>query len=228
LKTENEQLKKLTTDQDFKKALEEATQKLEVYDHDGYQQILQNFIVQNEKKINHAEKESANAAYLQAKNNYINFSANRALEQVNKALNYDKENIDYLFLKAHVLDLLSRFNESIDVLERVLAVAREDTLRSSCYNKIGLAYDQKGDFDKALRCFDTALSIQEKVANIEDPNTADFYNNVGSAYMGKRNFDKALEYYGKALAIHKRIYGIKNGDKYIGGIIKNIEDCKTR
>src|SRR5687768_6208474 len=64
LKIENEQLKKLTTDHDFKRALTEATKRLEVYDNDGYQQILENFIEQNEKKINQTRKESANAAYL--------------------------------------------------------------------------------------------------------------------------------------------------------------------
>ena len=210
LKIENEQLKKLTTDQDFKKALEEATKRLDVYDNDGYQEILQHFIVQNEKKLNRAEKESADAAYLQAKNNYINFSPQIALEQVNKALNYNQKNINYLFLKAHVLDLLTRFNESINIFEKVLAIAKDDTLKASCYNKIGLAYEEKGNYDKAITYYDSALSLREQIVGSEDPDIAEFYNNMGSVYMNKRNFDKALEYYSKALAIHKKISGAES------------------
>jgi hypothetical protein len=46
LKTENEQLRKQTTDVDFATVLQEAGKKLAMYDNAGYEQILENFKTQ--------------------------------------------------------------------------------------------------------------------------------------------------------------------------------------
>ncbi len=207
LKKELEEFRKQTTDPDFTKALEEANKKLEVYDNEGYQKVLADFKTRKKTKISEELKEVAQASYLQAKNSYNNFNYTVALSQISEALEYDKEIIDYLFLKAQIYFEIASYDESLDLYHKIVTYNINDTIKSRSYNNIGMVYNDKGDYDQALEYYRKALAIDEKVFGKEHPSTASLYSNIGSVYYDKGNYDQALKYYGKALAIEEKVFG---------------------
>jgi superkiller protein 3 len=61
------------------------------------------------------------------------------------------------------------------------------------YMNQGLAYDGKGNFDEAIKCYEKAIEIKK--------NNHKAFNNMGLSYFKKGNHDKAIECYEKALKI---------------------------
>ena len=61
----------------------------------------------------------------------------------------------------------------------------------------GLSAMDKGDFDKAIKDFTTAIELK--------PDFFGAYNNRGVAYREKRDFDKAIQNYDKAIEIKPRL-----------------------
>ncbi|NVO11066.1 MAG: tetratricopeptide repeat protein [Bacteroidales bacterium] len=212
LKKELEELRKQTTDADFTKALEEANKKLEEYDNDGYQKVLEYYKTKKKNKVNQELKEIAQASYLQAQNNYDNFSYSAALSQINEALEYDKENIDYLFLKADINFDIPNYDESLALFIKIITYNINDTLKSSAYNNIGVVYCHKGDYNQALEYHRKALAIDEKVFGKDHSSTATSYSNIGTVYDYKNDYDHALEYLGKASAIDEKVLGKDHPD----------------
>ncbi len=64
------------------------------------------------------------------------------------------------------------------------------------YNKIGIAYHQLGELDRALEHYQKALQI--------DPNYAEAINNIGTVYYARKRYRQAIEYYQKALKLAPR------------------------
>ncbi len=61
----------------------------------------------------------------------------------------------------------------------------------SAYNNRGLAYNAKGEHDRAIQDYDEALKL--------DPDKASTYNNRGVAYGDKRDHDRALQDFNEAI-----------------------------
>jgi len=59
---------------------------------------------------------------------------------------------------------------------------------------LGIAYNDEGNYDKAIECYQKAITI--------DPDYADAYYNLGLAYKDKGNYDKAIECWQKAIDIN--------------------------
>ena len=78
---------------------------------------------------------------------------------------------------------------------------RLDPDYGAAYNNIGMAYDSKGDYDRAMEYYQKALKITLKKLGPEHPKVAIGYNNIGSTYKHKGDYDRAMEYYQKALKI---------------------------
>ena len=55
------------------------------------------------------------------------------------------------------------------------------------YNNRGVAYADKGEYDRAIQDYDEALRL--------DPSQAVAYNNRGNAYIDKGDFDRAIADY---------------------------------
>ena len=60
-------------------------------------------------------------------------------------------------------------------------------------------------YEDALKNFNTALKIQEKLLGSADPNIARTYNNIGKSCVKLNREQQALEYYQKALSIQKKM-----------------------
>ena len=67
---------------------------------------------------------------------------------------------------------------------------------STVYFYIGIAYDNKKEYDKAIESYQKALAI--------NPKKDEAYINMGSAYDDKKEYDKAIESYQKALEINPK------------------------
>jgi tetratricopeptide (TPR) repeat protein len=77
------------------------------------------------------------------------------------------------------------------------------------YNNLGVTYDYKGEYDKAIEYYTKDLVISLKTFGGEHPGVAGSYNNLGVAYRAKGEYDKAIEYHREAITILE-----KSGDRF--------------
>lgn len=96
---------------------------------------------------------------------------------------------------------------------------------ASTYNNIGVVWDNKGDYDKALEYYQQSLDIELKTLGEWHPDVVTSYNNMGLVWQNKGEYDKALEYYQKSLDIFLRTLGVEHPDvaisySRIGGLWK--------
>ena len=133
---------------------------------------------------------------------------------------YEKDNADileYILQKEFKQDETTFYDNALRKSIEFLAFATEKRSKSfdkakttlvSCYNSIGTAHTNLGDYTKALECYEKALEIY-KVAYADTPNhprLARSYNNIGNAHGDLGDHSKALKYHEKALEIRKAAY----------------------
>jgi len=92
---------------------------------------------------------------------------------------------------------------------------RLDPDYGEAYNNMGLAYNHKGEYDRAIGYYQKALNIDLKKLGPEHPSVAIDYNNIGLAYGSKGEYDRAIEYYQKALKINLKKLGPEHPDTAI-------------
>lgn len=91
----------------------------------------------------------------------------------------DTDKIITLYTKA--LDIASKLSQPWDDLYKI-------------YNNRGVAYNDKGEFDDAIKNFNQAIKLNSECTEA--------YHNCGNAYYGKKKFDKAIENYNKAIKLN--------------------------
>jgi len=101
-------------------------------------------------------------------------------------------------------DRWSDCNQSVDpnrrirgctsVIERGASYSKED--RARAYNKRGLAYVRKRNYDRAIADFGKAIAL--------NPEKAGFYNNRGNVNRRKGEVDRAIQDYDKAIALNPK------------------------
>lgn len=74
--------------------------------------------------------------------------------------------------------------------------AVEPSMDAEAYYNRGIAYDNKGEYDRAIADYNKALEI--------NPRHAGAYNNRGLAYYSKGEYDHAIADYNKAIEINPR------------------------
>jgi len=72
------------------------------------------------------------------------------------------------------------------------------------YHCLGLIKYQQGDYKEALRYYERAISIEEKILSPTDSLLATSYNNIGMVYYSMGEYSQALSYYNKSLAIYEK------------------------
>jgi len=76
------------------------------------------------------------------------------------------------------------------IFSTTCSLANETKPSADSYWETGIAHQEKGDFDKALECYNRAISICED---------ARFLYSMGTLYQAKGNHEKAIELYQKAM-----------------------------
>jgi len=111
-------------------------------------------------------------------------------------------------------------------------------------NKIGIAYEQLGELDKAERAYRKALGADKKFSSAannwgtleyqrsrygkaikhykqalaRDPNQSVVYSNLGYAYYGNKQYPEAMAAFGKALALDPDVFARKVG---VGSVLQS-------
>jgi PAS domain S-box-containing protein len=83
------------------------------------------------------------------------------------------------------------------------ASSKNDKDLASLYNKLGLAYQGKGDYDLAVSFFEKAIALSEKIS--DKKNKSIYINNEGNAFYDNNDLASAFEQYQKSLIIKKEI-----------------------
>ena len=73
---------------------------------------------------------------------------------------------------------------------------RNSQMRAGAFNNRGIAYFSKGEFERAIRDFDDAISAK--------PNNPVLYHNRGMAFYNKGDNEAAIRSYDQAISIHPK------------------------
>ncbi len=98
---------------------------------------------------------------------------------------------DTLFEKGEQLFLNNEPDKAVSVLEAAL---KEDPENSKIYLYLGIAYEQLGEYDKAISFLKLGVDKSGKYTDL-------FYVNIGNNYVRKNMPEKAVEAYTKALSV---------------------------
>jgi len=97
--------------------------------------------------------------------------------------------------------------------------------QAAALGNLGLVYQAKGDWDKAVEFYNRALKGLEKIGDVEDPfrkhGMAYTFNNLGLVYKAKGEWGKAIEFYNKSLKIKEKIgdeHGMAQTFNNLGGV----------
>ncbi|CAF3012777.1 unnamed protein product [Rotaria sp. Silwood2] len=82
-----------------------------------------------------------------------------------------------------------------------LTAAKTPGHRARCHNLLGMAFENLGDYDRALEQFQFELKIHRRNLPLNHPAFAPTYSNIAVVYMDRGELDLALKYFRKALTI---------------------------
>ncbi len=108
----------------------------------------------------------------------------------------EEKTIDHLLGKARAASYAAEYDKSIAILNTVLTLYPENT---TALNYLGVVWNAKGQYDKAIEYYEKALTSDINTYGEEHPNVAIEWNNLGETWRAKGQYDKAIEYYEKAL-----------------------------
>ncbi|CAF1357051.1 unnamed protein product [Rotaria sordida] len=85
----------------------------------------------------------------------------------------------------------------------LLQKASSDKERSDYNYKLGWAYDEMGEYSKALSSYEQSLEIRKIALPPNHPDLAASYNGIGAVYYNMGEYSKALASYERSLEIRK-------------------------
>ncbi len=103
------------------------------------------------------------------------------------------------FYQGQLAQALAQWPEALTTIE---GPCREElllSLKGTLANDLGLLYQAKGEWDRAIEYYERSLALKEKVGN--EYGMAPAFHDLGLVYQRKGNLDKAIEYYERSLAI---------------------------
>lgn len=107
-----------------------------------------------------------------------------------------------------ILGRLNRYPESADLAERVLPIAKRNSLDDEykiLLNTLGLAYTFQAKYDEALKYHFENLELRKQEGDFK--RVFHSLNNIGLLYFKLRNYETALEFYKKALEYRRYVEG---------------------
>ena len=124
---------------------------------------------------------------------------------------------EWVFQQGNFFMMLKQIKRAIEAYSHVIKLNPSD---AKAYINRGVAYDQKGKFDKAMKDYKTSIAL--------NPHFAEAYNNRGVAYRNKDKYDWAIKEYTKAIKLNPNYAVAYNnrGNAYEGKgeISKAIDD----
>ncbi|CAF1543477.1 unnamed protein product [Didymodactylos carnosus] len=107
-----------------------------------------------------------------------------------------------------VYETMRKFDMALEYFERANKLLstgynlNQNSLQiAKCYQNIGSAHMEKGDFDLASKTFQKALEIEQNYSLTNDLSIATTYNGLGLLYTEKHDHELAIQYFEKALAV---------------------------
>ena len=209
LKIEIDNLRSKNKDSKLEDILLKAQVKLENFDDVGYQELLEDFKQQKKINIEKERKEVAQISFLQAKNNKDNYFLDKALQQIDEAINNDPENSDYFNEKGRIYEFMGKYNFALEYFQKALFIhektlGKENLITSVDYSNLGTIYLMTENYDKAQEYLQKSLSIDEKILGENHPKTSIRYNNLGAFFRAIGNYKIAIEYFQKSLTIDEK------------------------
>ncbi|MFI5202974.1 MAG: tetratricopeptide repeat protein [Flavobacteriales bacterium] len=96
------------------------------------------------------------------------------------------------------------------------------------FNTMGTTYWIRGDYEKAIECYQKGITISKKINAKRALSSA--YNNLGLIYKEQGKYKKAIEYYNKSLIIRDKLndtVGIATSFNNIGVIYYDLKDLSS-
>jgi tetratricopeptide (TPR) repeat protein len=107
------------------------------------------------------------------------------------------------FYKGQVAHVSALWDEALGIWEALEGEDLPEDLEGTLANDLGLLYQDKGEWDKAIEYHQRSLEIKEKVG--DEHGMAYTFNNLGTVYLDKREWDRAIEYYQRSLEIKEKV-----------------------
>jgi len=121
---------------------------------------------------------------------YSNRDFTNALYNITKAIELNKESIDYLFVKGSITEEMGKIEDAEIIFKEVI---KRDYKHIGAINQLGGIYYSQKKHKKALECCFKLIEIYPY-----DPRG---YNNAGSVYRLLKDYKKAFEFIYKALEL---------------------------
>jgi tetratricopeptide (TPR) repeat protein len=113
---------------------------------------------------------------------------------------------DLLWLRFHQGQLAQASAQWPEALMKFEGLRKEEMLLSlegTLANDLGLLYQAKGEWERAIACYERSLALKEKVG--DEYGMAPTFHDLGLMYQYKGNLDKAIDYHERSLAIVEKI-----------------------
>ncbi|HID55855.1 TPA: tetratricopeptide repeat protein [Candidatus Poribacteria bacterium] len=121
-----------------------------------------------------------------------------------------------------VLQILGEYNEAIGYYLKRLETATSPPLRASIKRRIGLVYKKKGEWNRAMECFQQALD--ELKAEMDEVEEARIYNAIGELHFSRGDFPRAMETFSRVIEL---VEGTENYD-VLSNAYRYLGNCYQR
>ncbi|MCD4653829.1 sigma 54-interacting transcriptional regulator, partial [bacterium] len=148
-----------------------------------------------------------------ARVSYTNEKAISYYDQLLMLLDKDEKEkrIKILCKQSKIFDLTGRWDEGREVLNNALKLAEKigiAAIKGNLLNQLGIFLMQKGNYSRAMDCYEEKMKIAEQLGNRKGASSA--LGNMGNIYFIKGDYIRSMECYEKQLKISEEL-GDKTG-----------------
>ncbi|MEM7374840.1 MAG: tetratricopeptide repeat protein [Bacteroidota bacterium] len=196
LKTFKELEKELASRERYDEVAKRAKERLDEGDIDGAEKILEEDVLRYNKKAAYRNFEVGKVKEL-------NLKFREATKYFRWAAELDKDNTLYSLYYGNNLIDTANYDQAIVYFKKSLkSLSNIDSSEfATRYNRLGRAYNLKGEYDRAITYYQSALAIDTTALGKNHPSVARDYNSLGSAYYYKGDYDRTITFYQSALSI---------------------------
>ncbi|CAF0847284.1 unnamed protein product [Adineta ricciae] len=128
----------------------------------------------------------------------------RDLRILTERIQEDSDGRSGWFQLSVVLSKMGQFNKAEDVCQVLLERSTTDEEKGPIYHQLGCIKDQQGRYLKAIKFYEKALEIDQKMFPSNHLSFAASYNNIGEVYRKMTAYSDALCWYDESLNIQEQ------------------------